>query len=585
MSYQINRFDGTPFITVQDGTLDSTLNLKLVGKNYAGYGEIQNENFLFLLENFASANPPAKAISGQVWYDSGTKKLKFYDGTKFRTTGGAEVASTPPTGLTTGDFWFDTNTAQLKAWNGTDFTLIGPQGTPTGGKTQMVSELVKEAGTTTTYPVIKAYVGDTVMAVFSKQAFTPDSNYLDQTAFPAVKQGVTLRNALTTTGVSSGSDNFFWGTAADSSRLGGFPASAYVKTTDSIFNTTVAFGDAGFTVGDAPNPRLKVFIDGAQGPVIENLVGSTITLRITSSGVAYNMAKIDQDSIYPGQNEQYDLGKSSFKWDNVFAKTVIANTQGVHTGNVVGDLKGNINAADNTVAYNATTKTFYGTFNGVLVGSQASVQGTLDGTVTNSLRLGNKLPEVAATPDTVPVRTTGGAINATGFFGGPAEKADSLKLSGTTYLTASTSNTGDTIAARNASGDITARFFIGTATSAQYADLAEKYLADAEYVPGTVVKVGGDAEVTACEHFADAVIGVVSTAPAFKMNSELEGGTYIALKGRVPVRVFGPVYKGNALMAHANGCATATMDRGRPFAVALETNLEPGEKLVEAVVL
>ncbi len=584
MSYQINRFDGTPFITVQDGTLDSTLNIKLVGKNYAGYGEIQNENFLFLLENFASANPPAKAISGQVWYDSGTKKLKFYDGTKFRTTGGAEVASTPPTGLTTGDFWFDTNTAQLKAWNGTDFTLIGPQGTPTGGKTQMVSELVKESGTTTTYPVIKAYVGDSIMAIFSEQAFTPDSNYLDQVAFPSIKQGVTLRNA-TVNGVTSGGNNFFWGTAADSNRLGGFPASAYVKTTDSIFNTTVAFGDSGFTVGDQPNPRLKVFVDGSQGPVIENLVGSTITLRVTASGVPFNLMKIDQDSAYPGQNEQFDLGKSNLKWDNVYAKTVVANTQGVHTGNVVGDLKGNINAADNTVAFNATTKTFFGTFNGVLVGSQASVQGTLDGTVTNSLRLGNKLPDVNSVADTVPVRSAGGIINASGFNGGPAEKADTLKLSGTTYLSADVNNTGNTIAARNPSGDITARFFIGTATSAQYADLAEKYLADAEYAPGTVVKVGGDKEVTASQHHADVVIGVVSTNPAFKMNSELEGGTYIALKGRVPVRVIGPVNKGNPLTGTINGCASATMSQSRPFAVALETNLDEGEKLVEAVIL
>jgi hypothetical protein len=585
MSYQINRFDGTPFVNVQDGTLDSTLNLKLVGKNYAGYGEIQNENFLFLLESFASANPPAKAISGQVWYDSGTKKLKFYDGTKFRTTGGAEVASTPPTGLTTGDFWFDTNTAQLKAWNGTDFTLIGPQGTPIGGKTQMVSELLKESGTTTTYPVIKAYVGDTVMAVFSKQEFTPDSNYLDQSAFPAIKQGVTLRNALTTTGVSSGTNNFFWGTAADSSRLGGFPASSYVKTTDSVFNTTVAFGDAGFTVGDQPNPRLRVFVDGSQGPVIENLLGSTITLRVTASGIPFNIARIDQDSMAPGQNGQFDLGKSNFKWDRVFANTLIGNSQGVHTGNVIGDLKGNINAADNTVAYNATTKTFFGTFNGVLIGSNASVQGTLDGTVTNSLRLGNKLPDVAATVDTVPVRTLAGAINATGFNGGPAEKADALKLGASTYLSASTTNAGDTIAARSSSGDITARFFIGTATSAQYADLAEKYLADAEYVPGTVVKVGGDKEVTAAQHIADVVIGVVSTNPAYMMNSELEGGTYIALKGRVPVRVLGPVHKGSPLSATINGCATANMSPGRPFAVALETNLDAGEKLVEAIVL
>ena len=57
MAYTINKYDTTPLTVVQDGTIDQTTDIKLVGKNYAGYGEIQNENFVFLLENFAGANP------------------------------------------------------------------------------------------------------------------------------------------------------------------------------------------------------------------------------------------------------------------------------------------------------------------------------------------------------------------------------------------------------------------------------------------------------------------------------------------------------------------------------------------------
>ena len=85
MPYQIDRYAGTTLTTVQDGTVDQTTNLKLVGKNYAGYGEIQNENFVHLLENFAGANQPSRPLSGQLWYDSAANKLKFYDGVKFRT--------------------------------------------------------------------------------------------------------------------------------------------------------------------------------------------------------------------------------------------------------------------------------------------------------------------------------------------------------------------------------------------------------------------------------------------------------------------------------------------------------------------
>ena len=579
MSYQLNRFDGSPFINVQDGTVDSTTNLKLVGKNWPGYGEIQNENFIYLLENFSSGTPPAKAISGQVWYDSGTKKLKFYDGSKFRTTGGAEVSATPPTGLTVGDFWFDTNTAQLKAWNGTDFSLIGPQGVQSGGKTQMSSENVKELGTANTYPVIKAFVGDTVMAVFSETAFTPDTGAL--TGFAEVKQGITLRGATITTGVSSGNSNYLWGTAADSMRLGGLPASSYITSIGSTFGSLVSFSDAGLQIGNTP--ALKIYRDGPNGPIIENLVGSTITLRIVRDAVAFNIAKLDTDAMFPGTNGQFDLGKSTLKWDNVFANTFNGSVTGNVIGNTTGSHKGGITAADDSIAYNAATKTFFGTFNGVFNATNASIIGVLDGTVNNALTLTGKSPASAATNDTIVLRTVTGSINATAF-NGPATQADSLKV-GSSYRVAATTTTGDTIAARDASGDIYARFFQGTATSANYADLAEKYLADADYAPGTVVSIGGEKEVTAATT-GDIVLGVVSTNPAYMMNSELAGGTYIALKGRVPVKVAGPVNKGNALIAGADGCGVVTMDPARRvFAIALETNLDPGVKTIEAAVL
>ena len=75
MAYVINLTNGGSLVTVEDGTIDQSTSLKLVGKNYAGYGEIQNENFIHLLENFSSANQPAGPLSGQIWFDSSVKKL------------------------------------------------------------------------------------------------------------------------------------------------------------------------------------------------------------------------------------------------------------------------------------------------------------------------------------------------------------------------------------------------------------------------------------------------------------------------------------------------------------------------------
>ena len=126
MAYTLNKYNAEILAVVEDGTVDNTTDLKFIGKNYAGYGEIQNENFLFLLENFAGANPPPRAINGQVWFDNSSSKLKFYDGNKWRSTGGSEVASASPTGLTEGDFWWDTLNEQLYVYNGSTFILIGP---------------------------------------------------------------------------------------------------------------------------------------------------------------------------------------------------------------------------------------------------------------------------------------------------------------------------------------------------------------------------------------------------------------------------------------------------------------------------
>jgi hypothetical protein len=167
---------------------------------------------------------------------------------------------------------------------------------------------------------------------------------------------------------------------------------------------------------------------------------------------------------------------------------------------------------------------------------------------------------------------------------GTADDADYLNIDGTAR-SASYASSPNTIVARDSSQNISANLFNGTATSANYADLAEKYLADAEYEVGTVLMVGGDKEVTACQVGFRAV-GPVSEKPAYMMNSELEGGTYIALKGRVPVKVTGSVIKGQRLVAGQNGTAQAAYGNTADyFAIALESNDEAGVKVVECLIL
>ena len=105
----------------------------------------------------------------------------------------------------------------------------------------------------------------------------------------------------------------------------------------------------------------------------------------------------------------------------------------------------------------------------------------------------------------------------------------------------------------------------GTATAARYADLAERYEADKEYKPGTVVVFGGSKEITQSTTFMDTrVAGVISTNPAHLMNSEAgDNKTHppVALQGRVPCRVIGKIQKGDMLVTSTiPGVAIATTD-------------------------
>lgn len=588
MAYQVDKFNGTPLTSVEDGTIDSTTDLRFIGKNYAGYGEVQNENFLHLLENFANTSAPPKTIVGQIWYDSGNKKLKFYDGVKFKVAGGAEVSTTAPSNLAIGEFWWDSATKQLKAWSGTEFVTVGPEASPDLGTSSVVAQVVADTNNSN-HTILKLIAGGKCVAIINQDdAFTLNSTN-PITDFTTVKKGITLVNT-NASGVSQ-NNHVFWGSASNSLALNGIAADQFLqKNNISAFTDQVSlFSDNGFTLGDGNDLRIRV--ENGDEVIVENQLGNAITIRITTPGVtavSRDVAVFSNAGIAPADTNIYSLGGNLARWANVFATTMTANTfvgaltgasTGVHTGNVVAN-------SDAQVLVNANTKEIG--YDGAVVRGNlfGSVSGNVTGTASNASKLADKQASITVTAATaeIPIRDTNGNLYATRFIG-TADKSDQLAVGGL-YRTASTAANANTITSRDASGDIYANLFQGTATAARYADLAEKYLADAEYEVGTVVVVGGEAEVTASST-GQRAIGVVSANPAFMMNKDLEGGTYIALKGRVPVKVVGEVKKGDRLIAAANGYAVVgtSMHAGDVFAVALESNDSADVKLVEAVVL
>lgn len=494
MAYIINTYNTAQLTVVEDGTIDQTTDLKLVGKNYAGYGEIQNENFVFLLENFAGANEPPKALPGQAWFDTGDSKFKFYDGSKWRTAGGSETGGQAPAGLTAGDFWWDTTNEQLYAYNGTEWILIGPQGAGEG-VTQFQSKTIQDTNGVNRF-VIASVVNDEIIHIISGDTFTIGEQDIGKyIGFDKIHEGLTLKNTINATGGVTSTDHRWWGTATNADRLGGQTVDKFVQFGENLaFSSQVGFGDTGLAVGDSNDLRLRIINDNQA--IIGNEQGYDLFFQVRDNENQIRMPlRFTHNKLLPGYETVINPSSSSYNTSTAGVRLVDIGTSTASFQNVYADR-----------------------------------------------------------------------------FIGTADKADQLEVS---YLTAGNTlqtgywaadtraTSGVSICARDITGDVHANVFRGTATAAQYADLAEMYLSDIEYEPGTVLVIGGEAEVTQSTFDLDhKVVGVVSTNPAHVMNSELEGCTVaVALRGRVPCKVVGPVSKGDLLVTSAvNGTAKAVKD-------------------------
>ena len=172
MAYQLNKTDGTLLTDLVDGQIDNTTtNLVLVGRNYSGYGEAFNENFIKLLENFANTAAPTNPMTGQVWWNSSEQRLKVYDGTQWKASGGPFVQNTQPS-MVAGDLWIDNLNNQLYAFDGADLILVGPLYTENQGTSGfVVSSILDEQSRSRTNA--NMYVGGTLVAVMSAIEFTP----------------------------------------------------------------------------------------------------------------------------------------------------------------------------------------------------------------------------------------------------------------------------------------------------------------------------------------------------------------------------------------------------------------------------
>jgi hypothetical protein len=254
MSYKINKTNGELLVDLVDGQIDTiSTDITLVGRNYKGFGESVNENFIRLLENFARTSAPTSPLVGQLWYDTAEERLKIYTGETFRAASGAIVSQTQPN-LTAGDLWIDSFNNKLYFFDGTDIVLVGPQYNAAQGRTSVeAATLIDTTGQDKT--VLFMYIGGLLTGIYSRAEFRPAQTI---TGFPIDPTDTNIpKRQLIKPGFNPVDSKFLWQGAALSTQSlineGGevFTEANFMKTdrnTSTLGSISVRNKD-GITVG------------------------------------------------------------------------------------------------------------------------------------------------------------------------------------------------------------------------------------------------------------------------------------------------------------------------------------------------
>jgi hypothetical protein len=477
MAYTINLTDGTIFATIADGTINTSSSMILVGKNYAGYGEFLDENFIHLLESGSNTTPPGAPLVGQLWWDKTNSVMKVYNGTTFKVISAATASASQPTSNVAGDLWFDTVNGQLKVYNGTSFILVGPASTSGQGTSGAIVTTVVDT-LSVQHVIVQLFVNNVIVGIVSKDAtFTPSPAISGfGTIGPGIQLSTTVSNAL------------FRGTVTNAQTLDGFNPADFLSAiaNDTTSGTLGILNDTGLTVGADQDAKISV----------------------TTATSAVNIQNQTQDA-------------------NI---NIIVNDGGTPTTVM------SVNGATAQVSFPTTVA------------------------ITGNISIGN--------------------LTATGTVAGNIVSAGSITKTGSNAV-------GNIGSASNYFNQVFA-----TATTALYADVAERFAADEIMLPGTVVELGGSAEITtASGELSENVFGVISTRAAYLMNGGAgtdETHPPVAMTGRVPVRVVGTVRKGDRLVSAGNGLARAANPGeatwNNTIGRALEDRIGSDEGTVEAIV-
>lgn len=340
MSYRLNKTDGSVLVDLIDGSIDTdTTNLTLVGRNYTGFGEFLNENFIKLLENFSSTAAPTNPIEGQLWYDSSESRLKLYNGSEFVVAGAALVQSSQPQ-MIAGDLWINNGTNQIYFFDGTDLVLIGPTYTAQQGKSGFETVDIRDIQSRVRR-ILKLWISNQLVAIVSNLTFTPRPE--DQlTELPGeIKKGITFVDNSTFK---------LNGTAEYASNL--ITGDGTVVSADAFSNQFLRTDTSGTITGSLTIQSNNGIIIGSSSNNVQKIQGSVTVVENTIK---------DTDYVVKIRSSQNNTISNPTASDAITVKALnktvgIFNSSPEHTLDVDGDCRitGNLTVEGNATYINVT---------------------------------------------------------------------------------------------------------------------------------------------------------------------------------------------------------------------------------------
>jgi microcystin-dependent protein len=337
MPYNIKFTDeDKPELTVFDNTSNTDTSLIFPGRNVTGYGQIIAENFLHLLENFASVNSPVSPVEGQLWYDSASGSLQISDGLNWKAASGIRKGPIEPSldESKEGELWIDTANQQLRIYNGFRWILVGPNQTSIDGLKFGPSVETIDDTDNKKRSIVVFYISDVPVAIISKDSFTPKLNI---PGFINIRSGVNINGSRID---EKGLQSNLTGTAAIADALKvsesqpPIPASRFLRsdainTTDFGFNIRNA---SGLTVGVDGNFNISTTSTGAR--IYNSTQNGSIDLQINRNGVPDSILTVKDNKIginNTSPNQELDIiGNATMT--GILSITNTAETTSINNG-------------------------------------------------------------------------------------------------------------------------------------------------------------------------------------------------------------------------------------------------------------